>query len=82
MIDIDIVTLEDGIEYDVIDAISNKGNNYLVLQSHNNENDICLRKILTENNTEYMVKLDNENEFKEIMELFYKKHKGERKNEE
>lgn len=81
MIDIDIVTLEDGFEYEVIDAFSNKDNDYLVLQKRDDERALCLRKVLKENDEEYMVKLDNDNEFAEIMEIFYKRHRGEDKNE-
>ncbi len=79
--DIDIVTLEDGKEYEVIDAISNKGNNYLVLLNKMADKNFCLRKVLKEDNEEYMVKLDNKNEFTEVMELFYSKHKGDGKDE-
>ena len=81
MINIDIITLEDGEEYEVIDAFSHKNNNYLILQKKDNDKVLCTRKVLKENDEEYIVKLDSDNEFTEAMELFYNRHKGE-KNEE
>ena len=78
MMNIDIITLEDGIEYEVIDALSHKDNDYLILQKKDDERVLCARKVLKENDEEYLVKLDNDNEFTEIMELFYNRHKGDK----
>ena len=43
MMNIDIITLEDGIEYEVIDALSHKDNDYLILQKKDDEKVLCAR---------------------------------------
>ncbi len=82
MIDVNVMTLENGKDYIITDTIINDNNNkYLFLVGKLDNNDIVIRKVITKNDGEYLVKLDSEDEFEEIMTLFGDKHKGE-KNEE
>ena len=40
---------------------------------------ICVRKVITKDGKDYLTRLDNSEEFDEIMNLFYEKYKGEEK---
>ncbi len=79
MIDVNVITLENGKEYIITDTIvSDDQNKYLFLVNKIDNNDIMLRKIITKDDGEYITKLDNEDEFEEVMTLFVNKHRGER----
>ena len=78
MIDVNVMTLENGKDYIITDTVASNSNKYLFLMGKLDKNDILIRKIITK---EYVVKLDSEDEFAEVMTLFADKHKGE-KNEE
>lgn len=70
------MTLEDGHEYYIIDTILNKENKYLVF---NNElGEYTVRKVVLHDQKEMLTKLDNREEYDEVMMLFYQKHKGEK----
>ena len=71
---INVVTLEDGIEYGVIDEITLEDNKYVFLANINNESDVCFRKIIIRENQEYIVGLENEKEFELALAAFAKKH--------
>lgn len=74
-IEINVITLENGIDYLIIDTIINNENKYLFLAQENNDLDMCIRKVIKkEDNEEYLVKLDNDDEFEEVMTLFNEKH--------
>ena len=75
--DIDVITLDNNLNYMVIDTILNESNKYLVLVNTNDEQDIVIRKVIVKENREYLIKLDNEDEFEEVMSIFYDKHEGE-----
>ena len=70
MIDVNCITLENGREYIIIGALENNGNKYLFLANEKDKLDICIRKVITENNKDYLVKLDTEEEFEKAMDLF------------
>ena len=74
---IDVITLENKLNYMVIDTILNENDKYLVLVNKDDEQDIVIRKIKVKEDKEYLIKLDNEDEFEEVMSIFYDKHKGE-----
>lgn len=81
MIDVNVITLENGKDYIITDATTNNNNKYLFLMGKLDKNDIVIRKVITKDDGEYVVKLDSEDEFSEVIALFANKHKGE-KNEE
>ena len=70
---INIVTLENGIDYDVILAIEDVNKNYIVLSNVSDHNDIAIRRILENDDKEYLEKLDSEEEFEKIINLFYER---------
>lgn len=70
---INIVTLENGIDYDVILTIEDGNKNYIVLSNVSDHNDIAIRRILEKDDKEYLEKLDSEEEFEKIINLFYER---------
>jgi len=78
--EVNVVTLENNKDYIIIDTIEFNDNKYLFLSNKDDENDMCVRKIITKDR-EYLTKLDNQNELEEVLNIFATKYKGE-KNEE
>ena len=78
---IDVIKLENGKEYGIIDTLTHNNSNYLVLANILDNNDFCVRKVIEKEGREVIIKLNNQNEFEEIMEMFYNKHRGELINE-
>lgn len=70
---INIVTLENGIDYDVILTIEDGNKNYIVLSNVSDHNDVAIRRILEKDDKEYLEKLDSEEEFEKIINLFYER---------
>lgn len=64
------IFLEDGIEYIITDTI----NNYLYLNNINDIKDFCIKKEIIKDGEEYIVGLDNEEEYYKAIELFEKKY--------
>lgn len=79
MIDVNVITLEDNQNYIIIDTLIDKNNKYLFLAQEQDENAICIRKVIKEDNKEFLVKLDSEEEFEEALTLFNDKHRKEDK---
>ncbi|MBQ7030939.1 MAG: DUF1292 domain-containing protein [Bacilli bacterium] len=78
--EVNVVTLENNKDYIIIDTIEFNDNKYLFLSNKDDENDMCVRKIITKDR-EYLTKLESENELEEVLNIFATKYKGE-KNEE
>jgi len=78
--EVNVVTLENNKDYIIIDTIEFNDNKYLFLSNKDDENNMCVRKIITKDR-EYLTKLDNQNELEEVLNIFATKYKGE-KNEE
>lgn len=75
-IEVNVIKLENGIDYLIIDTIIDENKNkYLFLANENNNRDITIRKIILEDNGECLVKLDSQDEFEEVMTLFDVKHR-------
>lgn len=74
---INVVTLEDGIEYAVIEEIVHDDNKYVYLTNVNDYEDFCIRKIIVEGNEEFIIGLNDDAEFDLALMLFAKNHKGE-----
>lgn len=82
-LEVNIIKLEDGIDYVIVDAIQTEENKYLFLANKLDETDVCIRKIIKKDTKEYLIKLDNDDEFEDILTLFNLKHRmKEDKNEE
>lgn len=77
MIDVYTMNLENGQKYIILDTIVKNNNNYLIFVNDNNDKDLRVRKVIMENNQEMVVKLDSDEEVKDILNEFYNKHKGE-----
>lgn len=75
MIDINTVVLENGVEYTEIDELTHNDTKYVLLSNVKNVKDSCIRKIEIEDNEEYLCRLDNDNEFDIILNLFMEKNK-------
>lgn len=74
MIDVNTMILENGIEYTEVDTLVYNNNRYVLLSNISNVKDSCIRKIIIENNEEYISRLDDDNEFDIILNLFMKKN--------
>ena len=71
-IEVDMLRLEDNNDYILIDKVENKGNKYFILGKNNTE-DFCIRKVIVENNKEWLIKLDSYDELEEIMSIYNNK---------
>ena len=69
-----VYTLEDGKDFVLIDTLEYNNKKYLLLSSESNSEYICIRKLIKENNDEYIVKLE-EYEFESVVDQFLLKHK-------
>ena len=76
-IEINVITLENNLDYEIIDTIIYNNEKYLILSNELDDFDICVRKILAKEDREYLVKLDDENEFNEVMTIFNSKYNKE-----
>ena len=76
MIDINTVILENGVEYTEVDDLVYENTRYILLSNIGNVRDSCIRKIIIDNNLEYISELDNEKEFDVILNLFLEKNKA------
>lgn len=73
MINMDFITLEDGLEYAIVDEIIIDGIKYLYLVDENSSK-IELRKL---NNAEDLIKVENKEEYNKALALFVKNHKND-----
>ncbi len=76
MEEVKIIDLENG-TYAIIDEISIDNTKYVYLAKEDNPLDFCIRKTILENNEEYLVKLDNDQEFEKAAKIFVDKHQQE-----
>jgi len=76
-VEVNVITLDNGVDYMIVDALKVNDNNYFFLVNENDKMDFCIRKVIKENDKEYLVKLDSEEEFEDVMLAFNKKHGGE-----
>ncbi len=74
---INCITLEDGLTYAVVDEIKINNITYVYLSNINNSEDFCIRKIIIENNKEYLQGLNNKEEFEKAILTFSQKYKEE-----
>lgn len=74
--EVDTIVLENGIEYTEIDDLIYNNTKYILLSNINNVKDSCIRKISIQDNEEYLCRLDNDNEFDMILDMFLEKNKA------
>lgn len=74
MIDVNTMILENGVEYTEVDSLIYNNNKYVLLSNIKNVKDSCIRKIIFEDNEEYIYRLDDDNEFDIVLSLFVKKN--------
>ena len=67
-----VVTLENGVEYTEVDKLDYNGNTYVFLSNLDNPNDFCIRKLVNENDEDYIVGLDSKDEFNPVLNRFAK----------
>ncbi len=68
----EIVTLNDGLEYVIVDEISSNGNVYVYLSNVDNPDKFCIRKKIYNNELHLLVGLDNDEEFDFALKLYSK----------
>lgn len=71
----DVINLEDGIEYAIIEEIESNGNTYIYLSNVEDSEDFCIRKKIVENGQITIVGLNDDSEFDLALMLFAKNHK-------
>ena len=76
MIYVNTMVLENGIEYTEVDNLVHNGIKYILLSNIKNAKDSCIRKISLDNNVEYVCRLEDDNEFELVLNLFMKKNKA------
>lgn len=62
--EIEVVALEDNLDYVILMELSIDNNKYMVLSREDDPNVVAVRKIINENNKEYLVKVSKEVEDK------------------
>lgn len=81
MIDMNVVTLEDNKEYMIIGAEEVDNNKYLILTNEEEPEKLVVRKIITENNEDFLVKLDTKDEYDKVIYNYYEEYKRRNENE-
>ena len=67
-----VVTLENNIEYTEVAKLEHNGNTYVFLSNLDDSSDFCIRKLVNENDKDYIIGLDNKEEFDTVLNLFAK----------
>ena len=78
MEEVKVIDLENG-TFVITDEILINGIKYVYLTNENDVMDFCIRKVKSENNEEYLVKLDSDQEFDTAIQEFLNKHRDELK---
>lgn len=65
--EIEVVTLEDNLDYVILTEVNIDSNKYMVLSREDNPNVVVVRKVIIEDDNEYLTKVNTEieNEVKE-----------------
>ena len=69
-----VIKLGDDIEYTEIDRVNYNHNTYVILSDLDNPNDFCVKKLINENNYEYIIELNNKEEFNNVLKIFIDKY--------
>ena len=76
MVDVDVVVLENGIEYIEVDKLSYNNFKYILLSNVNNVKDSCIRKLVIDNDKEVLHGIVDDDEFDIVLDLFIKQNKS------
>lgn len=68
------ITLEDGLQYMVLDEIDFNNNTYVYLSNVEDPEDFCIRKVENDKNEELLVGLDSNEEFDKALLLYTEKN--------
>lgn len=74
MMEVECVTLEDGLKYLVVSTITDGDNCYMYLSEEKNANNFCIRKVIEKDGSQVIVPLDGEEEFDRALNLFKEKN--------
>lgn len=77
--DVEFITLEDGLEYAILDEIVIDDIKYVYLSAEEDDMKFRIRKMKTAGNIEMLVGLDSDDEFDKALLYYTKKHKDEMK---
>ena len=69
-----VIKLGDNIEYTEIDRVNYNHNTYVILSDLDNPNDFCVKTLINENNYEYIIELNNKEEFNNVLKIFIDKY--------
>ncbi len=72
---IELITLEDGEKYVIVDTMAINNTPYVYLSRVNHTGDICVRKAVLMEKQEYLVGLDSKYEVALALKMFQEKHK-------
>lgn len=70
----EMVTLEDGKEYVIIEEITENDVTYVYLTNVEDETDFCIRKVIDEQTGKMLIGLSDNNEFDKALLYFTKKN--------
>ena len=73
MMEYNVITLEDNKEYMEIGKLTHNNNTYILLSKVDSEDSYCIRKIVMKDNKQYIIGLDDEKEFDDVLLEFAKK---------
>ncbi len=71
------IKLEDGIEYTLVDVIEDNGVTYYYLVNENKNYNFRIRKLVMEEQKEFLSGLETEKEFEKAMTIYKEKHKND-----
>ena len=69
---VEVITLEDDKEYNVVDKLSLNGFTYLILANVSDDSDICVRKEVEKDGKSYIAMLANDEELENVLKEFAK----------
>lgn len=75
--ELETITLDDGLDYIVTDEFEIDGVKYIYLSNENDIASFCIRKMNTINGNEYLVGLNDRNEFNMALEKFLERHQND-----
>lgn len=73
-IEAEVVTLNDGLDYVILDEITAHSNVYVYLSNTEDPRNFCVRKKLQNSAGSLLIGLDDENEFNMAMKLYFDKN--------
>ena len=69
-----VITLENNIEYTEVDRIEHDNKTYVFLSDLENPQNFCIRKLIKEDNEDFIIGLDTKEEFNTLLKLFTEKY--------